>query len=138
MKRVSAGLLFVLVAAGSGPAAAELGPRERSHQGIRYVCAGFGEEERADPRWDAYPLKLVFVTATGRYFADVVTTLRDADGKTIFHLHCDAPWLLLRLDPGRYEVTALALAHMDKQKARITLHEGRQTTHTIRFSTIED
>ncbi len=136
MRRIElAALLVVLLAT---PAAAELGPKEKSDRGVRYVCTGFGAEERADPRWQAYPLKIEFTTADGGYFADVVTTIRDDSGRTVFHAHCEAPWLLLRLTPGQYQVTALALAHKDERRAPVTVRSEGQSRLVIRFPTIKE
>ncbi len=129
MRHLRIGLVLLtaagsLLAAGAGRAQDE----ERVYNGLKYVCTGFGLEARQDPRWNRYPVKLMFTTGTKSYIAD-------ADGKAVFEAHCDAPWLLVTLGPGRYVVTAVARGkHTSTVKIRVV--EGKRTVLAIRFPQI--
>jgi hypothetical protein len=69
------------------------------------VCTGVGSTARQNPAWKAYPLKIEVTGRGGQYLADVNLTLTQAD-QTIAAVHCDGPWLLFKLPPGRYRVEA--------------------------------
>ena len=116
------------------PAPAALGASEQSYEGTAYACTGFGQEVRDDPRWNAYPLKLVFATDAGAYFANVVTTIENAAGETVLRTDCNAPWVLVKLPPGRYEVTARALPENVERSATVEVRPGRQTERTFHFA----
>lgn len=77
--------------------------RVMTQNGHDYVCTGVGGHARADPRWRAFPLKLVFANRAGEYLSDVSVRLTDAAGLTVLETQCDAPWLLAKLEVGRYE-----------------------------------
>lgn len=51
-------------------------------------------------------LKLVFSDAAGSYLADVPVTIVDANGRVVVQTAATGPWLLVRLLPGTYKVTA--------------------------------
>jgi len=121
-------LLFFVGAAGSARAQQD---RELDYRGIRYVCTGIAES-RLDPRWAAYPLKLMFTTGGHAYIINVRVTIRDAKGRAIFEAFCPTPWLLVALAPGRYRVTAVAQRKYRKS-ARVRVRAGRQTARAIRF-----
>lgn len=101
------------------------------YRGIRYVCTGIAES-RLDPRWAAYPLKLMFTTGGRAYIINVRVTIRNAKGATVFTAFCPTPWLLVTLAPGRYRVTAVA-EQKYRQRIRVRVRAGRQTAMAIRF-----
>jgi hypothetical protein len=56
-----------------------------------------------------YPLRLAFSragTPRAEYVANVAVTITDAKGRNIFELAAAGPYLLLKVPPGRYAVTA--------------------------------
>lgn len=73
--------------------------------GIETVCTGVGLDARADPRWQAYGLKIEVAGPGGDYLAGEHVTIRK-DATELLAASCDAPWMLLRLPPGRYGVDA--------------------------------
>ncbi len=105
---------------------------EQSFQGIGYVCTGVTGDARKDPRWGDYPAKLVFASTTGEYLADIAVTIRDAAGGPVFEATCPSPWLLIRLAPGRYEVTARSPDNQT-QSTVITVLAERQQERILRF-----
>jgi hypothetical protein len=73
--------------------------------GVRVVCTGVGAGEQDNPRWNSYPLKLVFDNRKGQYIAGEKVEIQQA-GRTLLQTSCDAPWLLMRPGHGKYRVTA--------------------------------
>jgi hypothetical protein len=128
---------IALLAAGIGHSALSAPDPEQSYQGIRYACTGVSSESRDDPRWTAYPVKLVFAAADGSFLGDVDVTIADAAGSEVFAAHCLAPWLLVDLPPGRYRVDALA-RQAQRESFALTVGSGGQKEHTTRFADIAD
>jgi hypothetical protein len=72
--------------------------------GVETVCTGVGSA-KDDPRWSAYPVKVVLATAGGANLADAHVTVSKA-GQPVVQTDCDAPWILIKAPPGDYSVTA--------------------------------
>jgi hypothetical protein len=77
--------------------------------GVDTVCTGVGEEAQ-DPRWLAYPVRIEFSNGGAQYLSGAHVELTSTRGKPIASVDCDAPWVLFRLDPGTYKVTATLMA----------------------------
>jgi hypothetical protein len=73
--------------------------------GLEAVCTGIGSESRADPRWQAYPLKIEVAGKGGQYLGDVTLSVQQA-GKELAAVECEGPWILFRLPAGRYQIEA--------------------------------
>ncbi len=71
---------------------------------VQLACTGLGDREEQNARWDSYPVKLETVGDHGEYLAGEKVTLRGHDGQMI-KVKCDAPWVLMKLEPGRYSAT---------------------------------
>lgn len=74
-------------------------------EGIETVCTGVGQDAQTDPRWAAYPLKVVVAGEGGQYLGDVGLTVAQ-NGKSLVQLRCRGPWILFKLPPGQYAVSA--------------------------------
>lgn len=82
---------------------------ERTDDGIEYVAGGIGVE--AQERFnrvarERFNLKLVFSLNEGNYIADVNVAVKDSRGRTVVEEMADGPYLLAKIPPGRYTVTA--------------------------------
>lgn len=88
--------------------------------GVDTVCTGVGSA-KDDPRWQAYPVKIVLATTGGADLANAHITLAKG-GQTLVETDCDAPWVLFKAPPGRYTATA-------------TLIGGSGQSHSVSFST---
>ncbi|HEY2007994.1 MAG TPA: hypothetical protein VGH23_03320 [Rhizomicrobium sp.] len=75
-----------------------------SINGIDTVCTGVGSA-KDDPRWKAYPVKIVLATTGGADLANAHVTLARG-GQTLVETDCDAPWVLFKAPPGQYTATA--------------------------------
>lgn len=101
-------LSSALVLGASGAAeAAPLVPMDHAGHvdGVRVACAGVGQESEANPRWTGYPVKFEFVGGYGQYLAHERIAVRDRQGRVVA-LRCHAPWVMMKLAPGRYRATA--------------------------------
>jgi hypothetical protein len=74
--------------------------------GVDTVCTGIGADAEHDPRWAAYPIRIEFSNGAAQYLSGAHVELATADGKPLAALDCDGPWVLFKLAPGRYKVTA--------------------------------
>ena len=72
--------------------------------GVETVCTGVGSA-KDNPAWSAYPVKLVFANPAGENLAQVhVAVMQGA--RPVVETDCDAPWLLMKLPAGSYNVAA--------------------------------
>ncbi len=72
---------------------------------VEAVCTGIGLEARQDARWTAYPLRIELAGAGGVFLGDAQVSA-EKKGEPAVSLHCDGPWVLLKVAPGTYRVTA--------------------------------
>ena len=73
--------------------------------GIEVACTGESLDVRRDPRWGDFPLKIEFAGPGGLYVGGETVSVSQPD-KEILRVVCGGPWLLLRLPPARYDVSA--------------------------------
>ena len=107
---------------------------EKTYQGVPYACGGVGNSQD-DPRWKTYPLKLMFTAAGRPYVADVGVSITDTTGAEVLRVVCDAPWLLARLKPGTYSVSAQAYGSTIK-RTKVSVPASGQNELAIRFPEI--
>jgi hypothetical protein len=99
--------------------------------GIETVCTGVGSA-KDNPAWSAYPVKLVFANAAGQNLAQVhVAVLQGA--KAVVETDCDAPWVLMKLPAGTYNVAATMPGQAGTRmgKASFSTKGGAQQTVTV-------
>lgn len=101
-------LVALAVLALAFPALAQDGPvripldGERTIGGVAIACTGIGQE-KSDPRWLAYPVRVEFSEPAGDYLADEALSVTDHAGRTLAKVACEGPWILLRPEaPGEY------------------------------------
>jgi hypothetical protein len=89
------------------------------------VCTGIGADSRTDPRWATYPLRIELVGRAGEYLGQATVTLTQND-EAIISARCGGPWLLLRVPPGTYDVTAVVENVSKTSKATVPMSgQGR-------------
>ncbi len=76
-----------------------------SMRAMEAVCTGIGGDSRNDPRWPSYPLRIELVGRAGEFLGQAEVTLTQ-NNEAVIGVRCGGPWLLLRLPPGAYEVSA--------------------------------
>jgi hypothetical protein len=107
-------LAMVLLQA-CGAASAAL--TDRTAGGIGFVEGGIGidEVQALDEQRSRYPLALrMAALRSGAYLADVHLTITDAAGSVIFDRQLQAPWLLIELKPGRYELVGVCEGNVQR------------------------
>ena len=88
-------------------------------EGVEIVCTGIGQDSRSDPRWNAYPLKVVLAGEGGQYLGEAELNVA-AEGASMMDVRCGGPWILFKLDPGRYAVTATINGNTAKSTAYVS------------------
>lgn len=99
----------ILLAALASPALAQTSvPMDQplTIGGVDTVCTGIGADAQHDPRWAAYPIRIEFSNGAAQYLSGAHVELSTAEGKHLASVDCDGPWVLFKLAPGRYKVTA--------------------------------
>lgn len=109
---VAALALGVASLLGGFSAQAAYNPPIHMVNGIEYMSGGISSDEAAlmqtvAPRW---PATFEFAIKDGNrsdFAADVAVTVRDASGHAVLsQVTAEGPFMVARLDPGRYEVQA--------------------------------
>jgi len=78
--------------------------------GVDTVCTGIGDEAQKDPRWLAYPVRIEFSNGAAQYLSGAHVELATSSGRPILGLDCQGSWVLFRLSPGAYKVTATLMS----------------------------
>jgi hypothetical protein len=101
--------------------------------GVEAVCTGVGSA-KDDPRWSAYPVKIVLATTGGANLANAHVTL-NRGGQEVAGLDCDAPWILFKAPGGSYTATASLIGGSGRTASSkfTTSGSGAQKEVTITF-----
>jgi hypothetical protein len=99
--------------------------------GVEAACTGFGLDAREDPRWQAYTVRVEFSGAYNQYVPAGLLVVKDAKHVPLLNLRCDAPWLLLKLEPGKYRIAGMIAGHKHPQSWVMRLKPNR--THPRRI-----
>lgn len=111
VQKVKAAVLLAAAATlsiATGAAAQDRLPMDRETEqggGIAVVCTGVGSTSRNDPRWLEYPLRIEVAGADGQFLGNVSVAI-EREGSTLVRVGCGGPWVLARLSPGAYTVSA--------------------------------
>jgi len=99
--------------------------------GMETVCTGVGSA-KDNPAWSGYPVKLVFANPAGEDLAQVHVAVMQG-GKSVVETECDAPWLLMKLPAGSYNVSAAVPGRAGDRvgKANFSTKGGAQQTVTV-------
>ncbi len=99
--------------------------------GVETVCTGVGSA-KDNPAWSAYPVKLVFANPAGEDLAQVHVAVTQG-GKAVVETDCDAPWVLMKLPAGQYNIAATVPGSAGARigKASFATKGGAQQTVTV-------
>ena len=101
-------------------------PPVQQSNGTEYVTGGFGDNAaQAFKQAEAsYPLTLVFAEDAGGgsrpYVAEVAVVVKDDAGKVIMDVPSAGPYLLARLEPGKYRIDATYMGKTQTQEIQVT------------------
>jgi hypothetical protein len=93
--------------------------------GVDTVCTGIGDEAQHNPQWMAYPVRVEFSNGGAQYLSGAHVDLSTAGGRPIASLDCNGPWVLFRLGPGEYKVTARLMSQPGGGTASATFSPPR-------------
>ena len=102
--------------------------------GVEVVCTGVGSA-KDDPRWAAYPVKIVLATTGGANLANAHVSLSQ-NGKEVAGMDCDAPWILFKPRAGSYTATATLIGGSGTSSSQnfTTSGAGAQREITLTFA----
>ena len=93
--------------------------QETTVNGIPAACTGVGDQQENSARWSAYPVKVV-VSGTGhQFFSGETVSITKSDGSQVAQMTCNAPWVLMKLEPGAYHATVSLPGHGAKNHKHI-------------------
>jgi hypothetical protein len=101
--------------------------------GVEAGCTGIGIETRKNPRWKDFPVRVEFSGAYSQYFPGGQLVVKDEHGAPLLNLHCDSPWILLRLEPGKYRLAGVMAGYSRPQSWVMKLKPRRTKTRRIVF-----
>jgi hypothetical protein len=100
--------------------------------GIETVCTGIADS-KDDPRWKTYPVRIEFSNGGAQYLAGAHVELSQGS-KQLTSLDCSASWVLFKLSPGNYSVTATLLDSNAKPRmAKFSPPKSGQKRIVLRF-----
>jgi hypothetical protein len=102
--------------------------------GVEVVCTGVGSA-KDDPRWSAYPVKIVLATTGGANLANAHVSISKG-GQEVAGTDCDAPWILFKPPAGSYTATATLIGGSGQSRNAnfSTTGSGPQKEITIAFA----
>jgi hypothetical protein len=125
-------------AATSAAATAPL-PAEKKYEGIAYVTGGVGEGQAKafEEALKNYPLAIEIVqkqrdSKVDEFTAYADVKIMDHAGKEIFKAKAEGPFVLVRLDPGKYSMTVSYQKHT-LHRNKFTVAKGKTTRETFVF-----
>jgi len=98
-------------------------PKPSSENGVSYLSGGIGRNEARAMRAEAkhYPLSMTFTQGKDNSFlASVPVTIKNATGKTVLDTVSEGPILLVKLPPGKYDVTAEAYGKTQRRSVTLS------------------
>lgn len=117
----------------STPYAAAQSVREgRTAQDRRYIAGGIGLDESEQMKASArdFLLSITVAAKSGAYLADSHIKIQDVQGRMVLDTQLDAPYLLVDLAPGKYNVEAT----LQGKKQQRTVDIAANTRAKIVFS----
>jgi hypothetical protein len=133
--RIRASVLAIcLPTALAGAAAQEAGTlpldTPMTMRAVEAVCTGIGSDSRTDPRWGAYPLRIELAGRGGQFLGDAqVSVIKD--GEDVASVGCGGPWVLFKLAPGAYTISAEVEG--TTRTAKVSVGTKNQTRVVLRF-----
>lgn len=117
-------------------AARAANPEIHFTNGIEYMSGGVGSDEAqfmatVSPRWAAtleFAVKDPADKRAADFAANVKVQVRDVDGKALLDATAEGPFMLARLEPGRYQVEATLNGQTLRQELTVRAGEPSKAT----------
>jgi hypothetical protein len=105
--------------------------QETSVNGIQAACTGVGDQQENSARWSQYPVKVVVSGAGHQFFAGETVSVSKSDGTQVAQMTCNAPWVLMKLQPGAYHATVDLPGHPAKTVAFTAPSRGQREVNVV-------
>jgi hypothetical protein len=105
--------------------------QETSVNGIQAACTGVGDQQENSARWSAYPVKVVVSGSGHQFFAGETVSVTRSDGSKVAQMTCNAPWVLMKLEPGAYHATVDLPGHPAKTVAFTAPSRGQREVNVV-------
>jgi hypothetical protein len=110
-KTICAALALAAAMAAQAAAPGDRLPDEQAQGSVHYRSGGIGSDEAKAMKKEMarYPLALEFVAKTGtkgELLAEIPVTITDSAARPVLKVVSDGPFLLVKLQPGKYRVVA--------------------------------
>lgn len=104
----------------------------RTAQDHRFITGGVGLEESEPMKAMAnnFPLTVVLAATSGAYLADTHVKITDARGHQVLELQLNSPYLLVQLDPGRYDIEANHKGMVQNRRITIDANSRQRVVFT--------
>lgn len=108
-------------------------PQPQQQGSVSFISGGVGDDDaqRMKQLRSGYPVELLFVTQgnPNQYLSDVKVQIMDKGGKVVLDTTADGPFLLAKIPPGRYSVSADSNGSVKRQ----TIQVGGGKTQRVMF-----
>ena len=104
----------------------------RTGQDRRFITGGVGLEESEPMKAMAnnFSLTVVLAATSGAYLADTHVKIMDARGNQVLELQMNSPYLLVQLDPGRYDIEANYKGMVQNRRINIDANSRQRVVFT--------
>ena len=104
----------------------------KTAQDRRFITGGVGLEESEPMKAmaNSFPLTIVLAATTGAYLADTHIAITDARGQRVLELQLNAPYLLVELNPGRYDIEANHKGMVQQRRVNIDANSRQRVVFT--------
>ena len=122
------------LSAGLTSAAFAAPPVQQTQGNVTYIMGGIGidESQQMKSMESQYSVAITLAaqdSGKADYLADIPITITNASGQTVLSVKSDGPYLLAKLPPGSYEVTA---SHAGAPKSsHIQVGPGTHATQVV-------
>ena len=132
-----ASALVLTLGLAANASAFETLPLDRPTQvsGVHAACTGIGAREEHNKQWRSYPVKLEAVNRYGQYLGDEDLTVKGRGNAIALQVRCDAPWILMGLEPGKYDAV-MQVPNAPERKVVFTVLRRGQRDVVVRFSSL--
>jgi hypothetical protein len=102
----TAAVLAIAALASTAAFAAEklIEDQPQAIDGVETACDGVTIDNRNDPKWKAFSLRLEMVGKGGQYLGGETVTVKGHEYD--ISVQCQGPWVLMKLPTGTYHVAA--------------------------------
>lgn len=101
-------------------------------QGTQVACSGIGKGDETNPQFAGLPTRFMVVGGYGQWLGHETLQIASKNGGQNISVKCSGPWVLMKLDPGRYSVTA-SVPDAGTKTVSITVPASGRSETTIRF-----